>query len=849
MSRIIPQRRVHTRRIAPTKTRPLFYDGLDPISLNKLETMVTNATTLQREALGRRSQADNRRDYDDEFGYPKNNWAGEDYRDLIEQEPIAMIANALYPIECWKTSPSIFELEDAETDTEFEAAWDALPNMLSIEPSYYAEEKGSSIWNMFLVADVLSGYSRHGVIFIGLDDGQQDLTQPAVPRKGMKLNFLRPFPGYLARVTQYDSVQNSRRYGWPTQYAITLSDPTEALQDQFNEPYTTQYVHWSRIVHIADTWHMPSASAVFAHPRLKELRNPILDVRKIRGSSAEMYYKGAFGGFHFGTHPSLGADVDVDTDSLRDMYEQYINGLQRAMFSSGIQLDPLAPQVVDPTPQMLAQMQQIAMAMRCPLRKLIGNETGERSTTDDTKTWNSQLTNRHNRYITPKMIIPTIDRLINLGVLPTPKKGYRCQWPDTNSLSDQEQATVLLTRTQAYQAYVTGGVEQIIPAMDYMTKFDGMEEEEAQAIIDAVEEQQQLEAQDNQALADEHGLVPEVDGFKEPTPDPIEVAKAKAGITKNSEEEVIDILDNAQKLEGGRWITFHGHHVYIKDGVAIAGSKYEVDFINERKIDTSDRGAVAAPKEDTVKKKEGTKGDAKDTSKEDHKEKSTSKKEEPKKDDKQSDKNDTSKKEPVKEKESHTSEHKDSASTDKHIDHTAAVAKIEKDGYTYIDKLPYEQKSQISQYTGGGHYYGLNESMRKCPPKFDCLDKRENTMANAVMSAIANAPKFDKPISVARGMHIVREEEHKKFIDALESAHKNNTSFQMPSIVSTSTGEVHSNFKGHIELKIVAKHGLSVKSISNNKSENEILLHPDNKYKVVSISHESGKHTIHMEQE
>ncbi len=527
--RVIPKRRIHTRQIP--RTRPMWYGGPDPISINKLETLVANATTLQREALGRRSQADNRRDYDDEFGYPKTNWTGENYKDLIESEPIAMIANALYPMECWQSSPSIFELEDSDTATEFEDAWDNLPQMMNAEPSYYAEEKGSSIWSMFLVADVLSGYDRHGVIFIGLNDGQQDLTQPAIPKKGQKLNFLRPFPGYLSRITAYETDRSNPRNGLPTQYAITLSDPNDTSNIESNEPYTTEYVHWSRIIHIADQWHMPSASKIFAYPRLKPVRNACLDVRKIRGSSAEGFYKGSFAGYHFGTHPSLGADVDVDVDGLRDMYEQYINGMQRAIFSSGIEANSLAPQVSDPTAQMLVQIQNIAMAMRCPMRKLIGNETGERSTTDDTKTWNGRLSSRHNKYLTPKMIVPLIDRLINLGVLPPPKEGYRVQWPDTNSLSDQEQATVFLTRMQAYQAYVMGGVEQIIPPMDVMTKFDGMEEEEAQAIMDAVEAQQQLEAADNQELADEHGLVPEVDGFKEPTPDPIEVAKAKASIS------------------------------------------------------------------------------------------------------------------------------------------------------------------------------------------------------------------------------------------------------------------------------------------------------------------------------
>lgn len=518
--------------------RPMWYGGPDPITMNKLETLITNVTSVQRERYSRSAQADPRRDLDDECGYPKTDWSSDEYHDLIISEPVACIANMLYPIEAWQLSPSLYEDEDSESVTEFEAAWDALPEMLSAEPTHYAEEENSAMWNFLLSADILAGEGRYGAILIGLDDGK-DLSEPASPRANQEVTFLRAFPEHLARVSTFQQDKSKPRYGWPESYQVTFSDYRDQSNREINEPTTSEYVHWSRIVHIVDNWHVACSSPMFVIPRCKPIRNQILDIRKVRGSSAEMYYLGAFGGHHFGTHPTLGADVDVNADDMRDMYEEYRNGLQRAIFTSGMSVDPLASQVVDPTPQILAQIESIAMVMRCPKRKLIGNETGERATLDDSKSWSGRIQSRNKRFTTPRLVIPLVDRLINLKVLPKPGKGYRLWWPDIYSMSDDEKAKVLLTKTQAYGTYIEKGIEQVIPPMDYMTKFDDMEEEVAESILEAAEERQEELWEENQEMADEQGMVPEVDGFKQPEPDPIELekakAKAKASVTRNEE--------------------------------------------------------------------------------------------------------------------------------------------------------------------------------------------------------------------------------------------------------------------------------------------------------------------------
>ena len=503
-------RRTNNRAIAHIQ-RPMFYGGPDPITLNKMHLVINEVRTLMREQWDRVSRIDPRRDLDEECGYPKHDLTPEGYRDLIATEPVAELVNAIYPLESWKSQPLVYDSDDPSDVTPFMDALNALPSTMGVEPSYHVQDSGNLLWPFLLNADILAGYGRYGIILIGLDDGQQDLRTPVVPRAGMRITFLQAFPEHLAKISAFDMNRGSRRYGMPIEYMIRMSDPQEQSNTEINEPYTTEYVHWSRIVHITDKWHTASSSRIFAIPRCKPVLRPILDIKKVRGSSAEMYYKGAFFGLHFGTHPQLGPDADVDRESLEDMYEEYINGLQRALFTSGMTVDPLSPTVVGPREQIEVQLEAISIKTRTPKRVLMGSERGELSSEDDRKDYNTKLISREVMHNGPHVIVPLLDRLINFGCLPRPRNpGYRIWWPDLASLSEAEKAEVLLKRTQAYGTYVSQGVETAIPLRAYMTGFDGMSEEEADSIINTLAEGMEGESETSAPLL---GLVGGVDAM------------------------------------------------------------------------------------------------------------------------------------------------------------------------------------------------------------------------------------------------------------------------------------------------------------------------------------------------
>lgn len=487
------------------RKRPMFYGAPDPITLHKMESILRQGrdllnrridvlntsrpngsptnnisfpngpTSLSRGNLYANGGAelDPRRNFATDFGWP-GSVAPEDYKNLIDNDPLAGFVNSVYPLESFQVEPDIHEDPDEKVNTGFEETLAELRETIQPEPSYHdGDETGSALNQIFLSLDLLMGYDRYGALLIGLEDGK-DLSEPAVPKKGMKCRYLRPFPERLCTISEFDLDDKSPRFGQPSRYHATFADPQDMSLSGANENQTGRYVHWSRIVHVTDRWHHQSSSPIFSLPRLRPVLNPVLDARKIRGSSAEGYYQSCFEPLHFGTHPQLGPDVDIDRDSVLDMYEQFANGMQRIFVTSGLTVDSVSRILPDASPHLLIQYISIFLKMRIPMRIALGSEEGKQASDQDKKRWVSRLASRHRLHNTPRLYVPVLDRLINLGVLERPKTGYKVKWPVVDMDSASERMDALFKRTQAYGQYSTTGMENFIGPVEFMTDFDNI---------------------------------------------------------------------------------------------------------------------------------------------------------------------------------------------------------------------------------------------------------------------------------------------------------------------------------------------------------------------------------------
>lgn len=492
-------------------------------NLDQLSELLHNVTSLRAGFFN--SIMDPRRDINDECGYPP--WNTDNvrlYKELFDREPLANRATRIMSKETWQMTPSVYEDNDNTTQTAFEKDWDELSKSLSPIKSWFRDEKGASVWEYLQRVDEISGIGHFGVLLLGIDDGLP-LNQPVdgfvksntrtgvtitgpnqsstlgtdaqyydypgnvfggevvsdtPSSKRRKLLYIRCFDESLVQITRYETNEFSSRYGQPVMYRITMSDP-QFVTTGIGQQNTTRDIHWSRVIHVVDN---KTTSEVMGVPRQQPILNPLLDTRKVRGGSAEMYWRGAFPGLSLETNPQLGGEVTVDATATKDMMEQYMNGLQRYLLMTGMTAKTLAPQVVDPKGQLEAQVEAICIQLGIPVRIFKGSERGELSSGQDEGDFNDKLRHRQNFFVTPQIIVPFVDRLIMFGVLSEPKQGFGVEWPDLDSLTDAEKSDISLKKSQSLATYVQSGAESYLPPFDYFTRFVGMDEAEVNAILD-----------------------------------------------------------------------------------------------------------------------------------------------------------------------------------------------------------------------------------------------------------------------------------------------------------------------------------------------------------------------------
>lgn len=283
---------------------------------------------------------------------------------------------------------------------------------------------------------------------VGVSITDQDGNQQNPKRRRPRLLFMRPYSEDLVQVVRYEWNIRNPRFGYPVMYRITLNDPRET-QGGVGLPLATVFVHWSRVIHLCDRTKCGGVSSnpTFTIPALKPVFNSILDAQKVTGAGAEGYYKSCFTGLQFSTHPQMGGDVMVDEASIKAQLQDYQNGLTRGLLSIGGQWSTLAPSVVDPTPHYNLAVEKICIVLACPVRIFKGSERGELASSQDDESWNKRRLERQVNYLTPRVIVPLIDRLIQVGVLPVP--GQK---------SGKQQVQNILTRQpQAKALRVNGG--------------------------------------------------------------------------------------------------------------------------------------------------------------------------------------------------------------------------------------------------------------------------------------------------------------------------------------------------------------------------------------------------------
>jgi hypothetical protein len=280
---------------------------------------------------------------------------------------------------------------------------------------------------------------------------------------------------------QYEQNMMSPRFGQPTMYRITLNDPAQPFTG-VGLPLSSVEVHYSRIVHLVDNSMSPTSSEIFGSPRMRPVLNNLIDLQKIYGACGEGYWKGAFATLAAETHPQLGGDVELDVTAMREQMKKWRDSLDRVLAATGVTWKTISPTITDPQSYVQNEIQAICVKLGCPLRIFMGSEQGVLAASQDAIAWMFRVRERRTNYLTPKVIVPLIDRLIVVGVLPTPER-YSVGWDDAQRLTPMEEVQVSTGLTQAAAAYISGQVDQIWDPMTWLVEIVGWDQDRAKAAV------------------------------------------------------------------------------------------------------------------------------------------------------------------------------------------------------------------------------------------------------------------------------------------------------------------------------------------------------------------------------
>jgi len=393
--------------------------------------MALNSALSERQAVASRQSLlmdgiDNKRpDAWCSYGY-KPDLCFNDYYRLFERGGIAHGAVMTLNENCWSTDPEVIE-GDEEDRAEAPTAW---------EKQFKKLAKRLKLWEKFRDADMRRLVGRYSCILLQFKDSKQWDQPVGKASEAQLINLLPAWEAQIRVSSWYDNPADAN-FGKPKEFIYTEN----ALNDNFNaEPGRIITVHPDRVVVIGDMRNgIPFLQAGF---------NDCVNMEKVLGGSGESFLKNA------SRQLAINFDKDVDLDAiarahgvavgeLQDIFDEVTRGMNRGqdqtVITKGATVTPLVANVPDPIPAFDVSLQSFCASIRIPSKIIVGNQTGERASTEDQKTFNKRCQGRRVSLLSSD-IETFVDHLMRLGVLLTLE--YSVCWDDLTEASKDEKMTI-----------------------------------------------------------------------------------------------------------------------------------------------------------------------------------------------------------------------------------------------------------------------------------------------------------------------------------------------------------------------------------------------------------------------
>lgn len=406
-----------------------------------------------------------------------------EYRARYDRQEIAKACIDRPINSSWRKKPEISDTNIDEKESDFEK--DVKELELRLRVNSYLKR-----------LDTLSSIGQYAVLLFGFSDAStsEQLGKEVVASENLELKYISVFSEDSASIVEWELDVSNERYGLPKVYELStaIADGTQRTK--------SIRVHHTRLLHV-----VPEAleSDIYGIPQLKSVFNRLQDIETISAGSSEMYWKGARPGYSL----SVKDDYDynsIDNDALDEELDEYDHELRRFIRLQGIEAKALDTQIEDPEKFLDSQISLVACGRNIPNRILMGSERGELASGQDSVNWNERMENRRDDHISPIIIRPFYDRLIEYKVMSAPNnEEYNIVWPEFEVPGEESIVKNAELATKAIAMYaITPGIELIIPLSEFLQRFFMYSKEEADKMsadynTNIEEENDQIEKDNN----------------------------------------------------------------------------------------------------------------------------------------------------------------------------------------------------------------------------------------------------------------------------------------------------------------------------------------------------------------
>ena len=289
------------------------------------------------------------------------------------------------------------------------------------------------VWQHLAECDRRALVGAYSGLILRLADSKA-FREPVDSVPGGLLGLVEVIPAWEGQLTvsEWDTNETSETYGQPLMFQYAEGAVGQQKQPRNFEIHPDRVIIWSR------------DGTLNGRSALEPGYNALLDMEKIRGGGGEGFWKNAKSGLSLEIDKdakvadmaqAMGVAVKDIVDKIDEQVEGFNKGFDKSLLLQGIKATPM--QVTLPSPEHFFAIaaQSFAASWSIPMKILIGSQTGERASTEDSEEWAKVNMGRRTNQVIPTIMV-LINRLERFTILAA--KDWHLDWSDLTESSMSE---------------------------------------------------------------------------------------------------------------------------------------------------------------------------------------------------------------------------------------------------------------------------------------------------------------------------------------------------------------------------------------------------------------------------